>query len=76
MIVSPNPSSDIFVVEGGLLTITKSIQVLSVEGKLVEEMLIDDNASLKLNASNWKSGVYFLNLNTVYGNHSIKLIKE
>jgi PKD repeat protein len=76
IVVYPNPSKDYFTIESDWLSSTNSVQVVSIEGKLMYENRVENKTKLELNAIDWNPGVYFLKLKTDKGNAIIKLIKE
>ena len=75
----PNPaSSSLFLRNINRSTITGILSILDLSGKVVykEDINLGIGQLLEFDASDWKSGIYFANLQANNGTHTIKFIVE
>ncbi len=76
--VRPNPSLISWEINGEALDGNIFYQLISPNGTIIEKNnieLVDDQFSIKIDNTNLKSGVYFLNISSNGSSKSIKLIK-
>jgi hypothetical protein len=73
VLVYPNPTTNmVFVQANGII---KEVRVSNYLGQLVEVFnFVTDKASI--NVSDYDNGVYFIEVTTISGKHTVKVIKE
>ena len=73
--VYPNPTSDYWTLDNPLLDI-KRVEVLSIDGKLLDIVHTNDSPRVQVDASRYPSGVYLAKITTSKGKDVVKLFKE
>ena len=73
--VYPNPTSDYWTLDNPLLDI-KRVEVLSIDGKLLDIVHTNDSLRVQVDASRYPSGVYLAKITTSNGKDVVKLFKE
>ena len=73
--VYPNPTSDYWTLDNPLLDI-KRVEVLSIDGKLLDIVHTNDSPRVQVDASRYPSGVYLAKITTSNGKDVVKLFKE
>ena len=73
--IYPNPSSDRWTVDDPLLHIER-IEVLSIEGKLLDVVHSNDASTIQIDASRYTAGVYLAKIIAQDGEQILKLFKE
>ncbi|MCW5521221.1 T9SS type A sorting domain-containing protein, partial [Aureitalea sp. L0-47] len=61
--VYPNPTRDILNIQSNSISV-KSVEVYDIQGRRVESLSVEDQTSLSMNISSYRSGVYFVKINT------------
>lgn len=63
LVIYPNPATDLVHIQlGNYYEEVKSISILSVEGKIVARQEVNSKASINMNISNLKPGLYFVEI--------------
>ena len=73
--VYPNPTSDYWTLDNRLLDI-KRVEVLSIDGKLLDIVHTNDSPRVQIDASRYPSGVYLAKITTSDGKDVVTLFKE
>ena len=73
--VYPNPTSDYWTLDNPLLDI-KRVEVLSIDGKLLDIVHTNDSPRVQIDASRYPSGVYLAKITTSNGKDVVTLFKE
>lgn len=75
--ISPNPANELIKIEG-ITPSTKahSVAIINLDGKVVVEKLLDDSLDVIFDLTDFKSGLYFVNVNHESGTETIRLIKN
>ncbi|ALJ05230.1 hypothetical protein APS56_08880 [Pseudalgibacter alginicilyticus] len=68
----PNPVKSSFTIRG--LNDVNNIQIVNLQGQLVQEVINYKTQSIAIDTL--ANGMYFVNINTPNGSHTIKIIKE
>ncbi len=71
--VYPNPVKDQLTINATGSAI-ETVKIVTVTGKTVAVIAVEGE-STKINTSNWKTGVYFIEVNTLNGSKIVKVIK-
>ena len=74
-VVYPNPTSDYWTLDNPLLDI-KRVEVLSIDGKLLDIVHTNDSPRVQIDASRYPSGVYLAKITTSDGKDVVTLFKE
>lgn len=69
----PNPATDLFKVQSDV--VINSVEIISVNGQVVADVEVNSNNS-NIDISNLEKGVYIVNINTVNGTSTTKLVIE
>jgi len=73
VMVYPNPTTDMLFLKAN--SMIKEVKISNYLGQLVESFnFIGENANISI--SDYENGVYFVEITTVNGKHTIKIIKE
>jgi hypothetical protein len=73
--VYPNPTRDILNIQSNSTTI-KNVEIYDIQGRRIIDIPADGQTSLNMNISSYKSGIYFVKINTVGGSVTRKIIKR
>lgn len=71
VIVYPNPASDFVTIDLVELNESASIEIRSLQGKLMESAIIDEDGASSINVSSLMNGFYFINI-TINGKVSTR----
>ena len=73
--VYPNPTSDYWTLDNPLLDINQ-IEILSIDGKLLDILHTNDSPRVQIDASRYPFGVYLAKITTSNGKDVVKLFKK
>ncbi len=72
--VFPNPTTGAFTIERGIASGNVAITVMNVQGQVIETAeWVDGDATLRLEASNYAEGVYFVRMTTDAGSSTLRV---
>lgn len=74
-IVYPNPTSSQIVIESSLVDVQTSIQVMDVNGKIIDPVILKSKNKAQLILSPFEAGVYFVNLVNGENHRTIRVVK-
>ncbi|MES2556429.1 MAG: T9SS-dependent M36 family metallopeptidase [Bacteroidota bacterium] len=74
--VYPNPAKDVLFVDLTKRADISQLRIVDVQGKVLTEMAHLSPSVISINVSGFKNGIYFLELTTVDGTKSIRVVKH
>ena len=74
--IHPKPVVDEFSLELPNLNQNLEISIYDSQSKLIEKFNVSSVNIIKVNMSQYSSGIYFIKLNTEEASHDFKIVKE
>ncbi|MFC6877068.1 T9SS type A sorting domain-containing protein [Flavobacterium myungsuense] len=74
--VYPSPASDIITVSNNNNVSVNSISIVDLNGRVLNQSKFNNQSKVQINISNLSAGIYMMNINTVNGIATKKIIKK
>jgi len=74
--IYPNPAVDLITIAKADNSVTESVTVTDVNGRVILEKKVNNQQEIQIRAADWQSGVYWLKVTTDQGSTTKKIIKK